>query len=204
MQCVRGVCTDDDSGLPGGGSGGRRLRRSPPACVPSGFAGWSTNKPVVAGGGDNPLGTEPSVRYRTHLRRWRRPPGAASGGACTPDPTPLTLAHPTPDTELLAVHECVFEAVFTYDATSADFLRLPRRRSTLGKEQIGIDAKAVGIFLPALRFGFLNNVVHVVLFPRRVVPPGLTLRSGERTTKRCVAYRFPDRDSHTTGEITTV
>ena len=43
----------------------------------------------------------------------------------------------------------VLEAVLPDDATPADLLGLPRRRPALGEEEVGVDAHAVGLCLPA-------------------------------------------------------
>ena len=110
------------------------------------------------------------------------PPAAAatSRGACPPDPTPLPLAHAAPDPELLAMDQRVLEAVFAHDATSADLLRLARRRAALGKEQIGIDAEAVRVFLPALRFVVLERCRTCGSLP----PSGCSGRPDRRSVGR--------------------
>ena len=59
-----------------------------------------------------------------------------------------------------AIGQRVFEAVLPDDAPAADLLRLPRRRPPLGEEQVGIDAEAVGLVLPAAIF-IVERVQHV-------------------------------------------
>jgi hypothetical protein len=69
-------------------------------------------------------------------------------GALAPQTTTLALGQPSPDAELLAVHQCVLEAVHAHDATTAHFLRLSSGGTSLGEEKIGIDAEAVRLVLP--------------------------------------------------------
>ncbi len=45
------------------------------------------------------------------------------------------------------------EAVLAHDAAAADLLGLPGRRSPLREEEVGIDAQAVGVVLPAVLLG---------------------------------------------------
>lgn len=64
------------------------------------------------------------------------------------NPTPFTLAHATPDAELLAVRKGELETVILDNAATADFFGLAGRRTTLGKEEVWIDTEAVGKLLP--------------------------------------------------------
>ena len=75
--------------------------------------------------------------------------GPALQGAAAADAAALAFAHATPDPELLTVGEGVLEAVLPNDAATADLLRLARRCAPLREEQVGIDAHAVGVPLPA-------------------------------------------------------
>ena len=72
----------------------------------------------------------------------------------TADTTALTLAHATPDAELLAVLQGVLEAVLSHDTAPADLLGLPGGSPALGEEEVGVDAQTVGEILPGLLFGF--------------------------------------------------
>jgi hypothetical protein len=78
--------------------------------------------------------------------------------------TALTLGEATPDTELLAIRQCVFKALATNNAALADFFGFTGAGTALGEEQIGVDSKAVGGVLPAtfLAKG-LSVSVHVCL-----------------------------------------
>src|SRR5262245_59589341 len=76
--------------------------------------------------------------------------GAARQRPLATEATALTLAEPAPDAELLPVHQRVLQAVRTDLAVGAHRLRLTRRRSPLREEQIGVDAQAVRLLLPAL------------------------------------------------------
>ena len=82
--------------------------------------------------------------------------GSGEGTLAT-DAAAFTLAHPAPDAELLAVLEGVLEAVLTHDTASAHFLGFAGARTTLGEEEVGVDAQAVGVVLPGpfLGFGFV-------------------------------------------------
>ena len=102
-----------------------------------------------------------------HAVTWRRragrgSPGAArnprSGrgrglpageGALAADAATFPFAQPAPDTELLAVHQGVLEALLAHHAAPAHRLGLSRRRPPLREEQVGVDAQAVGLALPA-------------------------------------------------------
>src|ERR1700733_4041622 len=74
---------------------------------------------------------------------------AAGQGPGPTQAAALTFAHPTPDAELLAVGQGVLETVLAHDAAPAHLFRFARRRPPLWEEQIGIDAHAVGLNLPA-------------------------------------------------------
>src|SRR5687767_14607929 len=74
------------------------------------------------------------------------PPGECPGTAEAPA---LALAHPAPDAELLAVAQRVLQAVLAHHAAAAHLLGLPGRGAPLREEEIGIDAQAVGVVLPA-------------------------------------------------------
>src|SRR5206468_3005533 len=103
-----------------GGSGGSLCPRSPRPLrthVPAGPGGF--------GGG--------SGRRR-----------AAGGlGPLAADPAALPLGEPAPDAELLAVGQCVLEALLTHDAAPSHLLGLSRGRAPFWEEQIRVDAKAV-------------------------------------------------------------
>ncbi len=77
-------------------------------------------------------------------------------GALTPDAPTLALAHSAPDAELLAILQCVFEAVLAYHAAAADLLGLSGRGSPLGEEKVRIDTETVGKIMPS-RFIFLGR-----------------------------------------------
>ena len=91
----------------------------------------------------------------------RQAPSDAAGrlGSHATDAAPFTLAEPAPDAELLAVTEGELEALLAHHAAAADLLGLPRRCAPLGKEQVGIDAEAVGMLLPALVVEIARRVV---------------------------------------------
>src|ERR1700730_16235111 len=92
------------------------------------------------GGGGELDQREPSGRRsRAHVSL-ERPPA--------PDAPPLTLAHATPDPELLAVDQRVLQAVLADHASPAHFLGLTRRGSALREEQVRVDTHAVGLPLP--------------------------------------------------------
>ena len=55
----------------------------------------------------------------------------------TADTTALTLAHATPDAELLAVLQGVLEAVLSHDTAPADLLGLPGGSPRSGKKRSG-------------------------------------------------------------------
>ena len=89
----------------------------------------------------------------------RRAGGQAGSGAedaagglrpLAADAAALTLGEPAPDAELLAVLEGELEALLAHDAPAADLLGLARRGAPLGEEEVGIDAEAVGVVLPAV------------------------------------------------------
>jgi hypothetical protein len=79
------------------------------------------------------------------------PSSMYSTGRCSPgrlssrssDPATLTLAHATPNSELLAVSQSEFKAVVFDDTTTTDLFGLLGRCTPLRKEKIGIDAHAV-------------------------------------------------------------
>jgi hypothetical protein len=73
---------------------------------------------------------------------------AAGQGARPAHAATLTLTHAAPDTELLAVGQRELKALLAHDAALADLFGLTSRRAALRKEQIGIDAHAVGVLLP--------------------------------------------------------
>jgi hypothetical protein len=89
--------------------------------------------------------------------------GVATGqGASPTDATPLALAHAPPDAELLAVGQCVFEAVLTHHAPPADLLGFPGGRTALREEEVWIDAEAVRPLLPTrlLRLQRFEQTLH--------------------------------------------
>lgn len=80
-----------------------------------------------------------------------------SQGTLTSNTTSFTLAHATPNTKLLAVGQGVLKTVAAYDATPAHLLGLTGRCPSLGKEQIGVNSKAVGQVLPGTLYGNLDG-----------------------------------------------
>src|SRR5579859_7472723 len=92
------------------------------------------------GGGGEPGQRDPSGRRSGAHVSLERPPPA--------DAPPLPLAHATPDAELLAVDQRVLEAVLADHAPPAHLLGLTRRGSPLRKEQVRVNAHAVGLPLP--------------------------------------------------------
>ncbi len=75
---------------------------------------------------------------------------AAPGeGALAADPAPFTLRHAAPDAELLAVPQCVLQAFGLHLAPVTHPLRLLGGGAPFGKEQVRVDAQAVGSLLPA-------------------------------------------------------
>src|SRR3954467_2830593 len=73
----------------------------------------------------------------------------------TTDSTSFTLGQAPPDPEFLGMDDRVFEAGLTHGTASAHLLRLARGCTTLGREEVGVDTEAVGVFLRAevLAFG---------------------------------------------------
>ena len=78
--------------------------------------------------------------------------GAAGERARTTDAPPLTFTHTAPDTELLAIGQRVLEALIAHDAAPAHLFCFLRRSAALREEQVGIDAQAVRLQLPAAIF----------------------------------------------------
>ena len=74
---------------------------------------------------------------------------AGGEGTLAAQAATLTLGQAAPDAELLAVGQRVLEAVLAHDAAAADLLGLAGRRASLGEEQVGVDAEAVRLVLPA-------------------------------------------------------
>jgi hypothetical protein len=66
--------------------------------------------------------------------------------------TTFALAHPAPNTELLAIVEGILQAVVADHAPPAHLFGLTGGRSTFWKEEVGVDAHAVGACLPASIF----------------------------------------------------
>jgi hypothetical protein len=62
--------------------------------------------------------------------------------------TALSLGQAAPYTELLAIDECVFQAVGAYDTAAANLFGFTGGSAALWEEQIRVDAKAVGLVLP--------------------------------------------------------
>lgn len=60
----------------------------------------------------------------------------------------LALGKTAPNAELLAVDERVLEAFVAHDAAAAHLFGFAGRSTAFGKEEIGINAKAVGFVLP--------------------------------------------------------
>src|SRR5947209_18588984 len=90
-----------------------------------------------------------SICRRTARSRggWGGRSGGGAGGSpagegpLAANAAALTLAHPAPDAELLAIGQGVFEAVFTHDAAPAHLLGLPRGRAAFGEEEVGVNAE---------------------------------------------------------------
>src|SRR4051794_335390 len=102
--------------------------------------------------------------------------------ALAPETAPLTLAEPAPDPELLAVHQRELEALETHDAAPAHLFRLAGARPALGKEQIGIDAEAVRLVLPAsVIFGGVLQCHRCGLLPHQAVMRRTTGQRNDRT-----------------------
>ena len=74
---------------------------------------------------------------------------AAGQGPGPADAAALAFAHAAPDAELLAIGEGVLEALEADDAAPAHLLGLPGRRAPFREEEVGVDAQAVGLVLPA-------------------------------------------------------
>ena len=93
-----------------------------------------------------------SVTLREQLAKTTSGAEDAAGGLgpLAADAPALTLGEPAPDAELLAVLEGELEALLANDAPAAHLLRLARRGAPLGEEEVGIDAEAVGVVLPAV------------------------------------------------------
>ena len=64
------------------------------------------------------------------------------------DSSPFTLGEPAPNAKLFPVGEGIFKTIFTYDAATADLFGLTGGCSTLRKEQVGVNTKAIGVVLP--------------------------------------------------------
>jgi hypothetical protein len=70
-------------------------------------------------------------------------------GALATQPAALTLGESTPDTELFTIGQGVLEAFATNNAAFANFFGFAGAGTTLGEEEIGVNAKAVCLVLPA-------------------------------------------------------
>lgn len=66
----------------------------------------------------------------------------------TSNPSPLTFTHPSPNTELLAIDQCEFQAIKTHNTALTYLLRFFSGSTPLGKKEIGIDPETIRIFLP--------------------------------------------------------
>ena len=87
------------------------------------------------------------------------------------DAAPLALGEPTPDAELLAVLEGELEALLrTTHPRQTSFAS--RGGTPLGEEEVGIDAEAVGLVLPAVIPGSARIRMSRTCWrtPCRVVP----------------------------------
>ena len=74
----------------------------------------------------------------------------------------LTLRETAPNSELFPVRQGVLEALIAHDAAFAHFLGFAGGGSSFRKEEVGIDAKAVGLILPSAVSTQLDLlVVHV-------------------------------------------
>lgn len=77
--------------------------------------------------------------------------GATAGlGTLATQATALAFGEATPDTELLAVHQGVFEAFEPDGASTTHFLGFTGGGSALGEEEIGVDSETVRVVLPIL------------------------------------------------------
>src|SRR5581483_1755243 len=85
----------------------------------------------------------------TQPRTSRGRRGATGERALAAEAATLPLGQAAPDAELLAVAQRVLEALEAHLAAAAHGLRLPGGRTTLGEEQVGVDAEAIGPLLPA-------------------------------------------------------
>src|SRR5438105_8649000 len=134
-----------------------RLARAspPPSWSGSCRRPGSTPSPSIAGPTSGSAACRRSRRVCVE-RGWRerdlRGGGVAAAAGQGPGPADaaaFAFAHAAPDAELLAVGEGVFEALEAHDAAPAHLLGLPRGRPPLGEEEVGVDAEAVGLVLPA-------------------------------------------------------
>jgi len=78
--------------------------------------------------------------------------GANNGnnGNRTSQPTPLADSKPTPDTELLVVHERVLQALAAHIAAHADLLAGARGGTHLGEERLGVGLRTQSLSNPRL------------------------------------------------------
>ena len=163
---------------PGRGVTVRPLRRGGPWgqrpwATPSRERNWSgwppppSSPPYPATVGPNSTSpptapSNPAWRRRGAAAAAASPPSPASGsaddsptlhGPLPPQPSSFTLGQPAPDPELLAVGQCVLEAVLAHHTAPADLLRLAGRCTPLGEEKVRVDTHAVGFGLPAAFLG---------------------------------------------------